>query len=306
MTQKLSLVWLNYKRNKVIYWMALPVVLYFLVFKYLPMYGAVIAFKEYTVGKGIWGSEWVGLQHFSRFFSELLFLAGAQKNTLILSFYQLLFGFPAPILLALLLNELRHEMFKRTVQTVSYIPHFISLVVICGMVVDFSSRDGLFNSIITFFGGESSALLSDPGNFRTIYTASSIWQELGFSTIIYLAALSGINPELYDASKVDGASRIRRVWHITLPGIIPMIVILLILRIGGLMEIGFEKVILLYNPNVYDTADVISTFVYRKGISESAEFSYTTAVGLFQSLVNFILLIGANRLSKAVSDNKLF
>lgn len=228
------------------------------------------------------------------------------KNTLILSFYQLLFGFPAPILLALLLNELRHEIFKRMVQTVSYIPHFISLVVICGMVVDFSSRDGLFNSIITFFGGESSALLSEPGNFRTIYTASSIWQELGFSTIIYLAALSGINPELYDASKVDGASRIRRVWHITLPGIIPMIVILLILRIGGLMEIGFEKVILLYNPNVYDTADVISTFVYRKGISESAEFSYTTAVGLFQSLVNFILLIGANRLSKAVSDNKLF
>uniref|UniRef100_UPI00403F4A58 ABC transporter permease n=1 Tax=Paenibacillus sp. FSL K6-1096 TaxID=2921460 RepID=UPI00403F4A58 len=305
MTQKLSLVWLNYKRNKVIYWMAFPVVLYFLVFKYLPMYGAVIAFKEYTVGKGIWGSEWVGLQHFRDFFQSYYFWR-VLKNTLILSFYQLLFGFPAPILLALLLNELRHEMFKRTVQTVSYIPHFISLVVICGMVVDFSSRDGLFNSIITFFGGESSALLSEPGNFRTIYTASSIWQELGFSTIIYLAALSGINPELYDASMVDGASRLRRVWHITLPGIIPMIVILLILRIGGLMEIGFEKVILLYNPNVYDTADVISTFVYRKGISESAEFSYTTAVGLFQSLVNFILLIGANRLSKAVSDNKLF
>jgi putative aldouronate transport system permease protein len=174
------------------------------------------------------------------------------------------------------------------------------------MIVDFSSRDGLFNTIIGYFGGQSSALLSDPANFRTIYTASSIWQELGFSSIIYLAALSGINPELYDAANVDGASRLRQVWHITLPGIIPMIMILLILRIGGLMEIGFEKIILLYNPNVYDTADVISTFVYRKGISESAEFSYTTAVGLFQSVINFTLLIGANRLSKVISNTKLF
>lgn len=298
-------LWLNYKKNKAIYWMALPVVLYFLVFKYMPMYGAIIAFKDYTVGKGIWGSEWVGLQHFRDFFESYYFWR-ILKNTLLLSFYQLLFGFPAPILLALLLNELRHELFKRTVQTVSYIPHFISIVVICGMVVDFSARGGLFNTIITFFGGQDSALLSDPSNFRTIYTASSIWQELGFSTIIYLAALSGINPELYDASRVDGASRLRQVWHITLPGIMPMIVILLILRIGGLMEIGFEKIILLYNPNVYDTADVISTFVYRKGISEGSEFSYTTAVGLFQSVVNFILLLGANRLSKALSDTKLF
>jgi putative aldouronate transport system permease protein len=298
-------LWDNYKKNKAIYWMALPVVLYFLLFKYVPMYGAIIAFKDFTVGQGIWGSDWVGFKHFSDFFNSYYFWR-ILGNTLILSLYQLLFGFPAPILLALLLNELKSEIFKRSVQTISYIPHFISIVVICGMVVDFSARDGLFNTIIEFFGGQSSALLSEPGNFRTIYTASSVWQELGFSTIIYLAALSAINPELFDAAKVDGASRIRQVWHITLPGIIPMIVILLILRIGGLMEIGFEKIILLYNPNVYETADVISTFVYRKGISESTQFSYTTAVGLFQSVVNFILLLSANRLSKALSDNKLF
>lgn len=302
---KLTLLWDNYKKNKAIYWMALPVVLYFLLFKYVPMYGAMIAFKDFTVGQGIWGSDWVGFKHFSDFFNSYYFWR-ILGNTLILSLYQLLFGFPAPILLALLLNELKSEIFKRSVQTISYIPHFISIVVICGMVVDFSARDGLFNTIIEFFGGQSSALLSEPGNFRTIYTASSVWQELGFSTIIYLAALSAINPELFDAAKVDGASRIRQVWHITLPGIIPMIVILLILRIGGLMEIGFEKIILLYNPNVYETADVISTFVYRKGISESTQFSYTTAVGLFQSVVNFILLLSANRLSKALSDNKLF
>jgi putative aldouronate transport system permease protein len=302
---KLPLLWDNYKKNKAIYWMALPVVLYFLLFKYVPMYGAIIAFKDFTVGQGIWGSDWVGFKHFSDFFNSYYFWR-ILGNTLILSLYQLLFGFPAPILLALLLNELKSEIFKRSVQTISYIPHFISIVVICGMVVDFSARDGLFNTIIEFFGGQSSALLSEPGNFRTIYTASSVWQELGFSTIIYLAALSAINPELFDAAKVDGASRIRQVWHITLPGIIPMIVILLILRIGGLMEIGFEKIILLYNPNVYETADVISTFVYRKGISESTQFSYTTAVGLFQSVVNFILLLSANRLSKALSDNKLF
>jgi putative aldouronate transport system permease protein len=302
---KLPLLWDNYKKNKAIYWMALPVVLYFLLFKYVPMYGAIIAFKDFTVGQGIWGSDWVGFKHFSDFFNSYYFWR-ILGNTLILSLYQLLFGFPAPILLALLLNELKSEIFKRSVQTISYIPHFISIVVICGMVVDFSARDGLFNTIIEFLGGQSSALLSEPGNFRTIYTASSVWQELGFSTIIYLAALSAINPELFDAAKVDGASRIRQVWHITLPGIIPMIVILLILRIGGLMEIGFEKIILLYNPNVYETADVISTFVYRKGISESTQFSYTTAVGLFQSVVNFILLLSANRLSKALSDNKLF
>lgn len=305
MTALFSGLWINYKKNKAIYWMVLPVVLYYLIFKYVPMYGAIIAFKDYSVGKGIWGSKWVGFDYFREFFQSYYFRR-ILKNTLILSFYQLLFGFPAPILLALLLNELKNELFKRVVQTVSYLPHFISIIVICGMVVNFTSRDGLINTIIAFFGGQRQSLLNDSSNFRTIYTVSQIWQEIGFSSIIYLAALSGINPELYEASKVDGAGRFKQVWHITLPGIVPMIVILLILRIGGMMEIGFEKIILLYNSNILDTADVISTFVYRKGISQGAEFSYTTAVGLFQSAVNFILLIGANRLSKTISGNKLF
>ncbi len=305
MTHAFTALWDNYRKNKAIYWMALPVLLYYLLFKYMPMYGAVIAFKDYTVTKGIWESEWVGLANFKDFFESYYFWR-LLRNTLLLSFYQLIFGFPAPIILALLLNELRQRMFKNVVQTISYLPHFISLIVICGMIVDFTSRGGVVNVIIQFFGGEPKALLNDPANFRTIYTVSQVWQEIGFSSIIFLAALGAINPEIYDAAKVDGAGRFRQMLNVTLPGIMPMIVILLILRVGGLMEIGFEKVILLYNPNTYDTADVISSFIYRKGISEAAEFSYTTAVGLFQAVINFILLFGANHLSRTISDHKLF
>lgn len=301
----ISTIWKNYTKNKEIYWMALPVVLYYLIFKYAPMYGSVIAFKDYSVTKGIWDSEWVGLANFKEFFESFYFWR-ILKNTLLLSMYQLVFAFPAPILLALLLNEVRQRLFKQVVQTVTYLPHFISIIVICGMIVDFTGRDGFINAIIAFFGGDRQTLLNNPDNFRTIYTTSQIWQEVGFSSIIYLAALSGINPELYDAGKVDGAGRFKQIRYITLPGILPMIMILLILRIGGLLEIGFEKVILLYNPNTYETADVISTFVYRKGISESNQFSFTTAVGLFQSVINFILLFSANRISKALSENKLF
>lgn len=305
MTHAFAALWDNYKKNKAIYWMAFPVLLYYIIFKYVPMYGTVIAFKDYSVTRGIWASEWVGLANFKEFFQSYYFWR-LLRNTLLLSFYQLLFGFPAPLILALLLNELRQRFFKGMVQTISYLPHFISLIVICGMIIDFTNRGGVINVIIQFFGGESSALLNDPNNFRTIYTVSQIWQEVGFSSIIFLAALSAINPETYDAAKVDGASRFRQMLNVTLPGIMPMIVILLILRIGGLMEVGFEKVILLYNSNTYETADVISSFIYRRGISEAAEFSYTTAVGLFQSLINFVLLFGANYFSKAVSDNKLF
>lgn len=305
MTHAFTALWDNYRKNKAIYWMALPVLLYYLLFKYVPMYGAVIAFKDYTVTKGIWESEWVGLANFKDFFESYYFWR-LLRNTLLLSFYQLIFGFPAPIILALLLNELRQRMFKSVVQTISYLPHFISLIVICGMIVDFTSREGVVNAIIQFFGGEPKSLLNDPAHFRTIYTVSQVWQEIGFSSIIFLAALGAINPEIYDAAKVDGAGRFRQMLNVTLPGIMPMIVILLILRVGGLMEIGFEKVILLYNPNTYDTADVISSFIYRKGISEAAEFSYTTAVGLFQAVINFILLFGANHLSRTISDHKLF
>lgn len=293
------------RKNLAIYAMALPVVLYFFVFKYVPMYGAVIAFKDYSVAKGIWGSEWVGFEHFRSFFESYYFFR-VLRNTFLISFYNLIFGFPAPIILALMLNEVRIKWFKSVIQTVSYLPHFISLVVICGLIIDFTNRGGVINSIIVFFGGEDSALLNSAGNFRTIFVSSSIWQEVGWSSIIYLAALSGINPELYEAARVDGAGRFRQIWSITLPGLIPTIMILLILRIGGLMEVGFEKIVLLYNPNTYETGDVISSFVYRMGLSQGNDYSYTTAVGLFQSLINFILLISANSLSRKFSGSRLW
>ncbi|MDF2935065.1 MAG: sugar transporter permease [Paenibacillaceae bacterium] len=292
-------------KNRAIYLMVLPVVLYFFIFKYLPMYGAVIAFKDYSVAKGIWASEWVGLDHFRTFFGSYYF-GRVLRNTFLISFYNLIFGFPAPILLALLLNEIRVKWFKSMVQTVSYLPHFISLVVICGLIIDFTNRGGVIQSIIEFFGGESGSLLNNPHNFRTIFVTSSVWQEVGWASIIYLAALSGINPDLYEAARVDGAGRFRQIWNITLPGLVPTIMILLILRIGGLMDVGFEKIILLYNPNTYETGDVISSFVYRMGLAQGNDYSYTTAVGLFQSAINFVLLISANSISRRFSGNRLW
>jgi len=293
------------RKNRAIYLMVLPVVLYFFIFKYFPMYGAVIAFKDFSPAKGIWGSDWVGFQHFTAFFKSYYF-SRVLRNTFLISFYNLIFGFPAPIILAILLNELRQKLFKSIVQTVSYLPHFISIVVISGLIIDFTNRGGIVNSIIMFFGGHDSALMNDAGNFRTIFVSTSVWQELGWSSIIYLAALSGINPELYEAARVDGAGRFRQIWSVTLPGLIPTIMILLILRIGGLMEVGFEKIVLLYNPNTYETADVISSFVYREGLAQGNDYSYTTAVGLFQSLINFILLISANSLSRRFSGSRLW
>jgi putative aldouronate transport system permease protein len=293
------------RKNRAIYLMVLPVVLYFFIFKYFPMYGAVIAFKDFSPAKGIWGSDWVGFQHFKDFFQSYYFIR-VLRNTFLISFYNLIFGFPAPIILAILLNELRQKLFKSIVQTVSYLPHFISIVVISGLIIDFTNRGGIVNSIIMFFGGQDSALMNNAENFRTIFVSTSVWQELGWSSIIYLAALSGINPELYEAVRVDGAGRFRQIWSVTLPGLIPTIMILLILRIGGLMEVGFEKVVLLYNPNTYETADVISSFVYREGLAQGNDYSYTTAVGLFQSMINFILLISANSLSRRFSGNRLW
>lgn len=292
-------------QNKAIYLMVLPVILYYFIFKYLPMYGSIIAFKDFSIPKGIMGSEWVGFKNFQTFFDSIYFWR-VLRNTLLLSVYSLVFGFPAPIILAIFLNEVRMKFFKNIVQTVTYLPHFISLVVICGILLDFTNRDGVISAIIEFFGGQRTTLLSDAANFRTIYVASGIWQELGWSSIIFLAAISGINPELYEAAKVDGSGKFRQMWSITLPSLIPIIMILLILRIGGLMDIGFEKVILLYNANTYETADIISSFVYRKGIAEGQDYSFTSAVGLFQAVINLVLLISANWFSRRVSGSKLW
>ncbi|NOU98392.1 ABC transporter permease subunit [Paenibacillus sp. LMG 31456] len=301
---KLQMLSKDLLRNKYIYLMMLPGILYYIVFHYIPMYGATIAFKHFTPVAGIWGSEWIGFKHFQDFFNSYYFLR-IIKNTLLINFYSLLFGFPAPIILALLLNEVRKLWFKRTVQTLTYLPHFVSVMVISGLIVDFTSKNGLINDIIEWFGGTRANLLMNEDLFRTIFVSSGIWQEIGWGSIIYLAALSGIDQEQYDAANIDGAGRFRQMLSVTLPGIMPTIIILLILRIGHMMDVGFEKVILLYNPSTYATADVISSFVFRKGIVD-ANYSYSAAIGLFNSLINFVLLIGANKLSRKYSDSSLW
>ncbi|WP_019533186.1 ABC transporter permease [Paenibacillus ginsengihumi] len=292
------------RRNKLLYLMVLPVIAYYLIFDYGPMYGLQIAFKDYSPGAGIWASPWVGFDHFIEFFNSYYFWR-LIRNTLLINIYELLFGFPAPIILALLLNELRRQWFKRIVQTITYLPHFISIVVIVGMLVDFLARDGIVNQLLAVFGVESKSYLSEPGWFRFIYISSGIWQQVGWGSIIYLAALSSIDPTLYEAAKVDGAGRWKQMVHITIPGIMPTIIILLILRMGSMMSVGSEKILLMYNPLTYDTADVISTFVYRKGILE-ASYSYTTAVGLFNAVIAFSLLVISNSISKRVSETKLW
>jgi putative aldouronate transport system permease protein len=290
--------------NKYIYLMLVPVVAYYLIFYYVPMYGLQIAFKDYSMGLGMWASDWAGLQHFQDFFGSYYFWR-LLRNTMLLSIYELMFGFPASIILALLLNELRSALVKRAVQTITYMPHFISIVVISGMLVDFLNRDGLINHLLAGLGFEPVAFLSESEWFRTIFVSSNIWQNVGCGSIIYLSAMSSIDPSLYEAAKVDGASRWKQVFHITLPGIMPTVIILLILQIGNFMAVGTEKILLLYNSTTYETADVIGTFVYRKGILE-ANFSYSAAVGLFNSLINFTLLVLANAISRKTSDTRLW
>ena len=291
-------------RNKHIYLIILPVIVYYLVFHYLPMYGALIAFKDFRPSRGIWGSPWAGFKHFQAFFGSYYF-SRLIKNTLALSVYSLIFGFPAPIILALLLNEVRANWYKRVIQTVTYIPHFISLVIICGIIVNFVKMDGVVSVIVKHISGFDGNLLIDPRYFRSIYVVSGIWQHVGWSSIIYLATLAGINYELYEAARIDGAGRWKQTWYITLPCLIPTITILLILQIGSLMNVGFEKVMLLYNPGIYDTADVISTFVYRQGIL-AAQYSFSSAVGLFNSVINCTLVILANKFSKKMTENSLW
>ena len=284
--------------------MALPVVAFYLIFCYWPMYGAIIAFKNFSPALGILKSRWVGLENFTSFFQSIYFFR-LLRNTLLINFYLLLFGFPLPILLAILLNELRSRKFCRLVQTASYLPHFISMMVICGIIVDFTRSDGVVNDLIALFGGARKTLLLDPNLFRTIYVSTDIWKEMGWGAIIYISAIAGIGPDLYEAAEIDGARRLRKILHITIPGILPTIVIMLILRIGQMMNIGYEKIILLYNPNTYETADVISSYVYRKGLLEF-DYSYSTAVGLFNSGINFLLLVISNACSRKMNGNSLW
>jgi len=283
-------------KHKYVYLMLVPVIIYYIVIHYFPIYGLVIAFKDFTPMKGIQNSTWVGFKHFEAFFNSYYFIR-LVRNTILLSMYDLIFGFPAPIILALILNEVKKQMFKRFVQTVSYLPHFISLIVVVGMILDFSTLDGVVNQLIKMFGGQPISFMQNEDWFRTIYVASNIWQGIGWGSIIYLAALTAISPELYEAARVDGANRWSQMMHITIPGILPTIIIMLILRVGHMMDVGYEKIILLYNPSVYESADVISSFIYRKGLLEM-NYSYSAAVGLFNSVINFLLLLTVNRLSR--------
>jgi putative aldouronate transport system permease protein len=294
----------EWSKNKQVYLMLLPVLTYYIVFHYAPMYGAIIAFKDFSPADGILRSPWVGFMWFKEFFSSFYF-SRLIRNTVLLNVYGILFGFPVPILFALLLNELTDGAFKRVVQTVTYLPHFISTVVVVGMLVSFTARDGLLNDIVAFFGGQRTSFLMEPGWFRTLFVGSGIWQEFGWGSIVYLAAIAGIDPTLYEAAVIDGASRWKQMWHVTIPGIMPVIVIMFILRVGRVMNVGFEKVLLMYNPMIYETADVISTFVYRKGLLEM-NYSYSTAIGLFNSVINFALLVGVNRISRRLNETSLW
>jgi len=294
----------DWKKYWPLYLMLLPTVLYYLIWGYGPMYGIIIAFKQFTPRKGIMGSPWVGFKYFQEFFTSP-FVFRLIRNTVMINFWNLVFAFPLPIILALLLNEVRSNFYKRTVQTITYMPYFVSLVVVCGMIVDFTASDGVVGELIRIVGGTPKNLLAEPKYFRSIYVVSELWQRLGWDSIIFLAALTGINPELYEAARIDGAGKFKQTIHVTLPGIMPTIAILLILRVGSLMSLGFEKVILLYNPLIYETADVISSYVYRKGIVES-NFSFATAVGLFNSVVNFLLVILANKVSAKITEVSLW
>lgn len=286
------------------YVLVLPVVLFYLIFCYKPMYGIIIAFQNFSPIRGIAGSEWVGLQHFKDFF-ESYYFTRILKNTLIISLSTLVFSFPMPILFALLLNEIKNQKFKRLVQTISYMPHFISMVVVCNMIKMFTSNTGFITSLLGMFGVPEASLLTKPEYFVPIYVISGIWQQTGWGAIIYLSALAGIDQQLYEAAKIDGANRWKQTLYVTLPGISQTIIIMLLLRIGNIMDVGYEKVMLLYNEGIFKTADVISTFVYRKGLTDM-EFSYSTAVSLFNSVINFIIIVVFNKLSKKLTETSLW
>lgn len=299
--QTWKLIW----KNKMVYLMLLPVLVYYILFHYKPMYGIIIAFMDYSPRKGILGSEWVGFEHFANFFGGYYFgrLLG---NTLKLSFATLIFGFPVPILLALLINELTSKKFSKVVQTVTYMPHFVSMVVLCAMIRQFVASNGFITQfMVQFFGYDGKNLLAVGKFWIPIYVISNIWQGAGWGSIVYLAALTGIDSQLYDAAKVDGANKWNQVIHVTIPSILPTIIIMLIMRIGQIMGVGYEKTILLYNDGILEVADIISTYVYRMGLLQR-QFSFSTAVGLFNSVVNFILVVIANKISKKTTETSLW
>lgn len=293
------------KKNKWLYVFLIPGVIYLFIFKYIPMFGIVIAFENFNPVKGVFSSPWVGLDNFKMLFATKDFYS-ILRNSIILSVYHIVFGFPVPIILALMLNEARSTIFKRISQTVLYLPHFISWVVISGIIVNFlSPSTGLVNYIIRFFGGEAIPFLQKPEYFRSIMVVTEIWKSAGWGTIIYLAAMTGIDVALYDAAEIDGASRMQRIRYITIPEIMSTIIVLLIMRLGHVLDNGFEQIFLLYNQLTMPVADVFETYTYRMGI-QLGWFSYATAVGIFKSVIGFILIISANKLTKMLGEKSMW
>jgi putative aldouronate transport system permease protein len=294
------------RKNFLLYVMLVPVLVYFYLFHYRPMWGIQIAFKDFNVFKGVAESPWVGLMYFKQFFQSYYF-GRLLSNTILLSIYNLVFTFIAPIILALQLNAVRNKYARSTLQTISYLPHFISLVVIAGMILVFLEPTGIVNRLLLHLGIIENPIIfmMEPEWYRTVYVASGVWQTVGWNSIVYLAALAGIDPQLYEAAVIDGAGRFKKLLYITLPSLLPTIVILFLLNVGRLFSIGAEKTILLYNPVLYETADIISSFVYRRGILQ-ADYSFSAAVGLFNSLINFALLLSFNRLSRRYTETSLW
>ena len=292
------------RRDWQLYSLAVLPLLFFLVFRYLPMIGNVIAFRRFEPGGSMFGEEWVGLRYVRMFLSDPTFWQ-VFRNTLWLGGLTLVFCFPIPIVLALLLNEVRRRSLKRFVQSVSYLPHFLSIVIVAGLTLQMLATDGPVNHALAWLGHDEIRFIQEPGWFRTIYVGSEIWQTAGWGTILYLAALTTIDEDLYEAARIDGANRWQQIWHVTLPGIRPTMITLLILNIGTFMAVGFEKVLLLYNPLTYPTADVISTYVYRAGV-ESNSFSYAAAIGLFEAVIGLVLITAANQLSRRTVGTSLW
>jgi len=297
---KLKKILSNYQ----LYLFLLPALVYFIVFHYVPMYGILIAFKDFVATKGIMGSPWVGFKHFERFFESYQFWT-LIKNTLGLSVIQLIVGFPLPIFLALMMNQIRSDKYKRFIQTVVYAPHFISVVVLAGMIYVFFSNNGLINNLILIFGGDPISFMAKPDWFKPLYIASGVWQETGWAAIIYLAALAGVSPELHEAAVMDGANKWQRIFHVDIPAIMPTAVILLILNVGNIMNIGFEKAYLLQTPMNQPAAEIIPTYVYKMGLQQ-AQYSFAAAVGLFNSVINLVLLFLVNKFAKKLSGTGLW
>ena len=299
--QKQKSIWKNWQ----LYVMCLPAIIFLLLFAYKPMYGIIIAFKSYSMRAGIWGSKWVGFANFERLFSSYWFPI-ILKNTLTLSVLSLVLGFPLPIILALLLNEVKSSRLQKTFQTISYAPHFISTVVLCGMVTLFvSPSSGIINKLIEALGGEAINFLQEPAMFKWVYVLSGVWQEIGWGSIIYFATLSGVDKALLEAAEIDGASRFQKIWYINLPVLVPTILILLILNCGSLLSVGYEKVYLLQNATTLSSSEVISTYVYKAGL-ENADFSFGAATDMFNSVVNTVILLSANAISKRATKTSLF